>query len=517
MCNRMSGAPRAFVGAIINRQKKIKVVRYKFMKKSTRRIKRAIATFLVVLMSIESFGAVVSDNDGSAFITKAEFDALENDFQAQINIFNTNIDDKIDTAISAYLAGMTIAREKESDGYLGQIKIKNENDIVFSIGGTLGVTTQDQFLDSVKVVNPFIEVNGIYGWAGGDPEGVADTPSSGYKTGYYQFDYYSHVPGNWNGQWEGAGNGVNVVSLDLSKIKEATYLSLNKVYKVRKWQFQAIFAGQQEYSAWWLEKSKPDPALVIDLRGDSAFGIVDNINPGSNNNRTITIAKCFSNRFLSETTLTRSASGNFYTVSDSTTDLYGWEEKNNYKYDTSLSKTETNSINCFIRRQQYYQNTKSGKENWSTKSDTVKFTYVIHMPKQYKFKFKELINKSSTEVIGTPVYCYNGLPLITTDEDANKIKLPLKITNCGTTNGKYKIYISDKPFDNQLARNSTNEILYKDDNFVNTENRDIEINFNNHTERILWLKLDAEVTDNENIKFKVDLQSNQHIVETLGE
>ena len=39
------------------------------MNKSTKILKRLLALFLVVLMSINSFGAVVSDNDGSAFIT----------------------------------------------------------------------------------------------------------------------------------------------------------------------------------------------------------------------------------------------------------------------------------------------------------------------------------------------------------------------------------------------------------------------------------------------------------------
>lgn len=64
------------------------------------------ALFLVLLLSIESFGAVVSDNDGSAFITKAEFDSLKNDFQSQIDQYNTSIDAKIDGAIAAYLAGI---------------------------------------------------------------------------------------------------------------------------------------------------------------------------------------------------------------------------------------------------------------------------------------------------------------------------------------------------------------------------------------------------------------------------
>ena len=79
------------------------------MSKGTRWIKRKIALLLVLLLSIESFGAIVSDNDGSAFITKAEFDSLKNDFQAQIDSYNTSIDSKIDGAIAAYLAGIRIS------------------------------------------------------------------------------------------------------------------------------------------------------------------------------------------------------------------------------------------------------------------------------------------------------------------------------------------------------------------------------------------------------------------------
>ena len=72
-------------------------------------IKRAVATFLVVLMSIESFAAVVGDNDGAAFITKAEFESLKNDFQSQINQYNASLDSKIDGAIASYLAGISVS------------------------------------------------------------------------------------------------------------------------------------------------------------------------------------------------------------------------------------------------------------------------------------------------------------------------------------------------------------------------------------------------------------------------
>ena len=80
------------------------------MKKSTKLLRRILATFLVVLISINSFAAVVGDNDGAAFITKAEFESLKNDFQSQINRYNSSLDSKIDGAIATYLSGVTIAK-----------------------------------------------------------------------------------------------------------------------------------------------------------------------------------------------------------------------------------------------------------------------------------------------------------------------------------------------------------------------------------------------------------------------
>ena len=84
------------------------------MRKGTRLTKRIVALLLVLLLSIESFGAVVSDNDGSAFITKAEFDSLKNNFQSQIDQYNTSIDSKIDGAIASYLAGIKVGKEPEN-------------------------------------------------------------------------------------------------------------------------------------------------------------------------------------------------------------------------------------------------------------------------------------------------------------------------------------------------------------------------------------------------------------------
>ncbi len=85
------------------------------MKKASRLIKRYIALILVLLFSIESFAAVVGDNDGAAFITKAEFDSMKNDFQSQLDRYNSSLDNKIDGAIASYLAGVGVTRQRELD------------------------------------------------------------------------------------------------------------------------------------------------------------------------------------------------------------------------------------------------------------------------------------------------------------------------------------------------------------------------------------------------------------------
>ena len=69
-------------------------------KKRLKMFKKALVLFFAFLFSIESIAAVVSDNDGSAFITKAEFDSLKNNFQSQIDQYNTSMDSKIDNAIA---------------------------------------------------------------------------------------------------------------------------------------------------------------------------------------------------------------------------------------------------------------------------------------------------------------------------------------------------------------------------------------------------------------------------------
>lgn len=70
-----------------------------------------ICILSILLLCCSVFASVVSDNDGSAFITKAEFDSLKNNFQSQLDLYNSGIDNKIDAAIASYLSGISFKQE----------------------------------------------------------------------------------------------------------------------------------------------------------------------------------------------------------------------------------------------------------------------------------------------------------------------------------------------------------------------------------------------------------------------
>ena len=88
--------------------------------------KRLVAIMLVLFMNINSYAAIGA-NDGSAFVTKAEFDALVNTFNEQMDSYENTLGTKIDGAISNYLNSLSnevtinltplINRLQESDTY----------------------------------------------------------------------------------------------------------------------------------------------------------------------------------------------------------------------------------------------------------------------------------------------------------------------------------------------------------------------------------------------------------------
>ena len=96
------------------------------LKMCTNSIKSFLVLLLVFIYSLNTYSAVVSDNDGSAFITKAEYDSLKNSFQSQLDSYNTQLDYKIDSAIAGYLAGIKAGRSVMLENYVEKLYSQNK-------------------------------------------------------------------------------------------------------------------------------------------------------------------------------------------------------------------------------------------------------------------------------------------------------------------------------------------------------------------------------------------------------
>ena len=113
--------------------------------------------FVVIVISFNLYAAAVSDNDGSAFITKAEFDSLKNNFQSQINQYNNSIDSKIDAAIASYLAGINVSKTQEAT-----ILFKDWSDVSCFSGNITPTFVLPDWNASMMYANPHKEAPANY-------------------------------------------------------------------------------------------------------------------------------------------------------------------------------------------------------------------------------------------------------------------------------------------------------------------------------------------------------------------
>ena len=82
-----------------------------------------VSLMLVTAFTISTMGAIVNDNDGAAFITKAEFESLKNEFQVEIDQYNKSLDNKINGIIANYLDGLIIKKIVKIDPYVSNYSV----------------------------------------------------------------------------------------------------------------------------------------------------------------------------------------------------------------------------------------------------------------------------------------------------------------------------------------------------------------------------------------------------------
>ena len=242
--------------------------------------KKVTCLLFIFLLNINSFSAIVSDNDGSAFITKAEFDSLKNNFQSQLDSYNSSIDNKIDNAIASYLAGISVSRTP--------VNLWNE---VLSInGGPIwflnelpGVGADAININKKITLRRQLNAYGVWNWTE-SWKYWSDTPSSHYYgTGIVVL-------------YSVAGENSTTVETGTQWRIYQTRLSVDRRDNTGMWSTRDTnvplfpYDGSGGHGTWWSESTFRDIGLVNKYKSDisalnsnevdgSGSGYIYHINP----------------------------------------------------------------------------------------------------------------------------------------------------------------------------------------------------------------------------------------------
>lgn len=175
-----------------------------------------------------SNAAAVADNDGAAFITKAEFDSLKNIFQSQLDKYNSSVDNKIDSAIAGYIEGVKVAKKTK------------EKDLLSSL-------SQIYYFDKNYKIPP--TKIGDYGKFWGKIAVLLDRTNGGDGNNVCNMEYNGGTVSRDNTQWVTVGSSTNKSTFYMF-LKDDTYPGKVDTAYVMESQPFTMYSITGAHSAW---------------------------------------------------------------------------------------------------------------------------------------------------------------------------------------------------------------------------------------------------------------------------
>ncbi|MBP3201865.1 MAG: hypothetical protein J6M39_09485 [Lachnospiraceae bacterium] len=436
-----------------------------------KKFKIIISIFIITtLMMYNCFGAVVSDNDGSAFVTKSEFEALKNDFANQIEIYNTSIDSKIDGAIATYLAGVKLQNKKAGKNY-----VKNMKDVRFyNVTNTLSSSSFDD-IKRYHMVRAFGNFS---------PPSRDWLRNSGGTIGSWL--YNSDGNHNRDGQFNQSGDSTNYFyQVDYKTYEGITYPTLNDNCSTSIQNtlgaYASNWAGGGSQGTKTLDFKKYD----LDLTSYTTHSLGSWSFPWSQAGLSMTANGVKFN------TWSKSKNGdsvnNYYYFNNNIVT----QDTNIYIFDESQFKNYGDTVYTFTYQynsaHDFWMNEHTGPQTWSYadaqwqqqrayvwlmntnpqyggyySASTVSYDYAkakitYKMPDLKQVKSGTLINREASDALGKPVYPYNGVPITTIEKGTVGLKAKIQVTakkvsdNLTQSNKPYYILISNNPFANSAT------------------------------------------------------------------
>lgn len=484
--------------------------------------KRFISVVLLVIISSISniFATSISDNDGSAFITKAEFDALKSQFQAQIDTYNQGIDSKIDNAIASYLSGVKTNVdpidyiEKINNTAGGLAWFKNEVPST-KLGSSTVVakvavaSTRHLTIDDLKPQFYGFLVKGEWGgteWCEyGDIQylkitafqtKMADDKDSGNMF-FWNADLFTKH-GSWGNsyKWLQCSDSLPNVSYGIlgdpaSVLQKVTnnYTSITNTPEItpsgQRWIYSTDLNGKKYLSKFDTEVY---PAVEIDVWVHRYKSIRTNTTWANahfkNNGLDYIDASALTIDTTSKIkTFGRVTSGTKYgDGSTSEGDYYEGmiskiETDDGIKYESmnwgKAASTEvyangdtealdisgakkTISVPQSEFSDMYY--TQFGKLRQTNKQSGYTVKYNNFTFTNNKYKLSDFLYNPATSIYGDDVYIGNGIPMFKSVSDLNKLTLKIKFKTSNSSYNNITFDISDKPFNKNVVDSSSYHI-----------------------------------------------------------
>ena len=356
------------------------------MSKMKKMLKRFSSLCLSIFLCMNSFAAIVADNDGSAFVTKSEFEALKADFAKQIQNYNESIEGKIDGAISSYLAGIKIGQAPTNlyDQYKSIVGTKPT--FMNNLPGTGSATSTEEVVINLTREQAIAYWSNLYYdfyyYKSGD--------SAKYRAGLYfeTAPRWQDNNGTWTTLWQiwsGTATG-DVGTTTAAKLGNSTH--------------SAWSTSTKRTSA---KKSYTNSSQKT-VNGVGAGWIYQNINGGPNLK--------------------------FYDTAiypSSTYDVWAHRYKNCAQltasfYTGTTGKSDTTAISFEADKLTALGNKATGTKYTGTNTNNGTYSYQRLIKKETRngVKYWDVIFPT---LGGNTIYCYNEIPTLTTDSATSEAKL----------------------------------------------------------------------------------------------
>lgn len=477
---------------------------------------------------------------------KAEFDSLKSDFQAQIDHYNTSIDNKIDGSIAAYLAGIKIGTEpintwRNMTNAMGA-DLWFANTVAVSSGTYASTAGKNDnkaqlFVNAARhVTYRYSKFNyAFHAWGDGGGGGLEfgvnpssrSMPSSAWNSSVYKlwgttrsgsgWSAYSSglsdwgSPGSWSENYD--TNNVNVV---------ADAASLNNDGDGTGWVYHKRADGNKILREYC---SKICPGQILDTQWHTysnktvsqSWSYYTSSNGLSDTTSSVTITVTGSTDYGVASSGTKRADGsttsnsqywkrNQFKVSSSNTKDYSviqWGAGVNteiYTFADDIKPTNDTAVSLSIPQSKWNNIyfTSSGPQLSTNTANgyTVKYSPLKFTPeKNYLYSF---INESISTAAGEIVNIGGGAPLFETTSNDQELELTInfKVRNGGTHNsssGTVNYVIADKQFNKGNLASDAKKYA----SGTATAGTPVKISFQVSNKSLLWINMSAGTAGDE--------------------